>query len=135
MGFFIFDWIKRFLGLAPRWVDPYIEVDFRSRKQPKRPPEKPLLSMMDLSRRLAMSIMDIQMTPVRYEEFTIPKRNGDRRTIFAPCAKLKDMQGRILHRLLGGLRAHPAATGFERGRSMASWRACRDDSGYLVISR
>ncbi|MDP6634482.1 MAG: reverse transcriptase domain-containing protein [Phycisphaerae bacterium] len=118
MGFF--DWVKRLFGIQTEPVNPFAEVDFRSRSQPKNDPEKPPLDLMELSRRLARSVMDIRMTTVSYQEFTIPKRNGDRRTILAPGAKLKDMQERILHRLLGGLKSHPAATGFERGKSIVT---------------
>jgi retron-type reverse transcriptase len=119
MGFFIFDWIKRLLGVGEP-ADLFVEVDFRSRTKPKSDLDKPPLEVMELSRRLARSIMDIRMTTVSYEEFTIPKRNGDRRTIMTPCAKLKEMQERILHRLLYRLRVHPAATGFEPGRSIVT---------------
>jgi len=113
MGFV--EWVKRLFGRR----DPFAEVDFRHRRR-RRPPERPELGLMDLSRRLAKSVTELQATPVRYEEFTIPKRSGGRRTILAPCPQLKQLQRRILRRLLGRLRAHPAATGFERGRSIVT---------------
>jgi RNA-directed DNA polymerase len=53
-----------------------------------------------------------------YTRFTIPKRHGGVRQIEAPGDKLKDLQRRVLRRLLNPLRAHPAATGFVRGRSI-----------------
>ena len=53
-----------------------------------------------------------------YVRFTIPKRRGGVRQIEAPGAKLKDLQRRVLRRLLNPLPAHPAATGFVRGRSI-----------------
>jgi hypothetical protein len=54
-----------------------------------------------------------------YSRFTIPKRRGGGvRTIEAPGGKLKDLQRRILHRLLNPLRAHPSATGFVPHRSI-----------------
>ena len=53
-----------------------------------------------------------------YSRFTLPKRRGGERTIEAPSVKLKDLQRRVLHRLLNPLLAHPAATGFVRGRSI-----------------
>ena len=53
-----------------------------------------------------------------YSRFTLPKRRGGERTIEAPSDKLKALQRRVLHRLLNPLPAHPAATGFVRGRSI-----------------
>lgn len=54
-----------------------------------------------------------------YREFKIPKRSGGTRVLSAPEDNLKAIQKLILRRVLGRLRAHPAATGFERGRSIA----------------
>jgi RNA-directed DNA polymerase len=118
MGFF--DWIKRLFAAPGVEMKPPVAIDFRARQQAESTPDNPLSGMMELSAVLAKSTTDIQLTPVRYEEFTIPKRSGGQRTILAPCSKLKEMQGRILHRLLGGLRAHPAAMGFEAGRSIVT---------------
>jgi RNA-directed DNA polymerase len=53
-----------------------------------------------------------------YTRFTIPKRRAGTRTIDAPGEKLKDLQRRVLHRLLSPLPMHPAATGFVAGRSI-----------------
>ncbi|MBT3200065.1 MAG: RNA-directed DNA polymerase [Phycisphaerales bacterium] len=116
----LFDWIKRLLGIAPKPKNMFVEVDFRGRPQRQSTPEKPLGDLMELSRRLAKPVTDMQLTPVRYDKFTIPKRSGGQRQIMAPCPKLKEMQSRILHRLLGGLRAHRSAMGFERDRSIVT---------------
>ncbi|MCP4378089.1 MAG: RNA-directed DNA polymerase [bacterium] len=118
MGFF--DWIKRLFGGKSKAKDLFVEIDFRGRPQRESTPENPLYDLMDLSRRLASSVTDLQLTTVRYDEFTIPKRSGGQRTICSPCAKLKTVQERILHRLLGGLRSHAAAMGFERGKSIVT---------------
>lgn len=53
-----------------------------------------------------------------YHMFTIPKRRGGSRIIEAPEDELKDLQRRILRRLLNPLPVHPAATGFVRKRSI-----------------
>jgi retron-type reverse transcriptase len=60
-----------------------------------------------------------QLKP-EYRQFTIPKRSGGVRQISAPSDELKRVQQRILRRLLRGLRAHDAAHGFERGRSIVT---------------
>jgi hypothetical protein len=67
-----------------------------------------------------MSAKDLRAVRPSYREFTIPKRSGGRRRILAPDERLKTIQRRILRRLLGRLRCHPAATGFERGRSIVN---------------
>ena len=53
-----------------------------------------------------------------YSRFEIPKRRWGTRAIDAPSDALKDLQRRILRRLLNPLPVHPAATGFVRGRSI-----------------
>jgi RNA-directed DNA polymerase len=74
----------------------------------------------ELARRLAMDQRDLRRFEPRYREFTIPKRSGGRRRILAPDDDLKGLQRRILRRLLSRLKAHPAATGFERGKSIVT---------------
>ena len=69
----------------------------------------------------------------RYRDFTIPKRSGGTRRILAPDDELKSLQRRILRRLLGRLRAHPAATGFERGKSILT--NARAHQGRAVVLR
>src|SRR2546421_7235909 len=78
------------------------------------------LGVADLARRLGVSEAELRALPVQYTRFTIPKRSGAPRTILAPAAPLKAVQRRILRRLLARLRAHPCATGFERGHSIAT---------------
>jgi hypothetical protein len=56
----------------------------------------------------------------RYRHFTIPKRSGGTRRIQAPHDDLKELQRRILHRLLARLRVHPAVHGFEPGKSIVT---------------
>lgn len=53
-----------------------------------------------------------------YRITTIPKRNGDERTIEAPVMILKNIQKDLLRNLLNHLESHPAATAFEKGRSI-----------------
>jgi hypothetical protein len=53
-----------------------------------------------------------------YTRFNVPKRRGGVRRIEAPSAKLKNLQRRILLRLLNPLPQPPAVTGFVPGRSI-----------------
>jgi hypothetical protein len=74
----------------------------------------------ELARRLGMSVEHLQAIRPVYHQFSIPKRSGGSRTIQAPDPKLKAAQRAILHRLLSRLAVHPAACGFERGRSIVT---------------
>jgi hypothetical protein len=78
------------------------------------------LGVEELARRVGIELQDLRKVPVRYREFTIPKRNGGERRIYAPEEPLKAVQRRVLRGVLGRLRAHEAANGFEAGRSIVS---------------
>jgi RNA-directed DNA polymerase len=78
------------------------------------------LGVADLARRLGTSEMELRGTQVAYQEFHVPKRTGGQRRILAPAPPLKSLQRRILRRVLAKLRAHPSATGFERGHSIVT---------------
>jgi len=73
-----------------------------------------------LARRRGMSPPELASIQAAYRQFTIPKRSGGHRRILAPQKELKSVQRRILRRLLALLVSHPAATGFERGRSIVT---------------
>jgi RNA-directed DNA polymerase len=74
----------------------------------------------ELARRLKIDPEELRRTKPRYHELFIAKRNGGRRRILAPEASFKSLQRQVLHRLLARLKAHPAAMGFERGRSIVT---------------
>lgn len=76
--------------------------------------------MEELSRRLGMSATALEGVAISYARFQIPKRSGGVRTILSPSPELKAVQRTILRRLLGKLKAHPCATGFERGHSIVT---------------
>jgi len=81
---------------------------------------KPGHDMTELALRLDLRVEDLQKTRDEYRKFDIPKRGGGHRRILAPSTELKQMQRRILRRLLGRLTCHPAAMGFEKGRSVVT---------------
>lgn len=74
----------------------------------------------ELAKRLGVSADDLMSLRPAYHSFTVPKRSGGTRTIHAPQRDLKIMQRKILHRLLALLVVHPAAIGFERGKSIVT---------------
>ena len=84
------------------------------------PADRPGMDTAELARRLGMAEGELQAVPGGYNRFSIPKRSGGSRTIDAPIGPLKAVQRRILRRLLARLKAHPVATGFERGHSIVS---------------
>ncbi len=78
------------------------------------------LGLPELARRLGMTDAALAAVRVSYQEFQIPRRSGKPRTINAPSPELKKVQRTILRRLLSRLKAHPAATAYERGHSIAT---------------
>src|SRR5262245_53648356 len=75
--------------------------------------------LAELARRLDLTVEELQAIEPSYKEtFIQKKRGGAARRLLIPDPRLQVMQRRILRRLLNCLRAHPAATGFERGKSI-----------------
>lgn len=87
----------------------------------------------ELARRLDVPAAGLRAVRPAYREFRIPKRSGGTRQILAPEDSLKALQRRILRRLLARLRSHPAAHGFERGRSIVT--NARAHVGRAVVVR
>ena len=88
--------------------------------EPGGPLRSARMGLDELSRRLGIDLPTLTSVPVTYTSFIIPKRSGGTRVIQSPNPQLKSIQRQILRRLLARLRSHPAATGFERGRSIVS---------------
>jgi retron-type reverse transcriptase len=89
--------------------------------------------LAELVRRLDVDVETLRSFQPTYHEFDIPKRAGGTRRIASPSDELKELQRRILRRLLGRLRAHPAATGFERGHSIVT--NAKHHAGRAVVVR
>lgn len=88
-------------------------------------------TIAELAEWLIISKQELRTIPRDYRSFEIPKRSGGRRTIFAPNEKLKALQRRIHRRLLRKLPVHPAATGFQRGKSIVD--NARPHAGRAVV--
>ena len=94
----------------------------------------------DLANKLAISVADLRYltyhreaaTQIHYKRFTIPKRNGKERAIWAPMPKLKQAQHWVLHNVLGNLYVHGASHGFIRGRSIYSNALAHVDAKLVV---
>ena len=87
----------------------------------------------ELARRLGVSAADLRSAAPTYREVRIPKRRGGERRLHVPDAPTKALQRQVLRRVLGALRAHPAATGFERGKSIVD--NARPHVGRAVVIR
>lgn len=77
-------------------------------------------SISDLATRLELEAAKLHVFEPKYSSAFIPKRNGGTRRLLIPDAATKDLQRRILRRLLGRLKVHNAAHAYERGRSVAT---------------
>jgi RNA-directed DNA polymerase len=86
----------------------------------------------ELARRLGMTPAELKSVQPTYRAFTIPKRSGGARRVLAPSPQLKNLQRRVLRRVLGRLRTHPAAMGFERGRSIVTHAALHAEADTVV---
>ena len=69
---------------------------------------------------------------IHYHRFTIPKRRGGERAIWAPLPRLKAVQRWILRNVVEHLPVHGAAHGFLPGRSIVTHAAAHCGSKVLV---
>jgi RNA-directed DNA polymerase len=85
----------------------------------------PLDSAKQLAEALGLTIPELRRlayhrdaaTVLNYRRFTIPKRDGSERAIWAPMPRLKMAQRWILHNIVEKLLVHGAVHGFLPGRS------------------
>jgi RNA-directed DNA polymerase len=91
------------------------------------------LDLPELSRRLGVTVEELQSVRPQYHVYRIAKRSGGRREIAAPDDNLKALQRRILRRVLARLRVHPAVRGFQRGHSIVT--NAREHCGRAVVVR
>jgi retron-type reverse transcriptase len=73
-----------------------------------------------LARWLDVPLAELQAFTPSYREATIPKRSGGVRRLAVPSDATKSLQRRLAARVLARLRAHAAASAYERGRSIAT---------------
>ncbi len=93
-----------------------------------------------LAEALKLSIAELRVlayhrdaaTRLNYYRFTIPKRDGSRRAIWAPHKRLKAAQRWILREVVERLPVHGAAHGFLHGRSIASNAAAHTDASTVL---
>ena len=94
----------------------------------------------DLARELGITIGQLRWLAyhrdaakhIHYRRFTIPKRDGSERAIWAPLPRLKAAQRWILRNVVERLPVHGSAHGFLAGRSVVTNAAVHADSKLLV---
>ena len=74
--------------------------------------------MTHLSRLLDMPIEQLRGFQPVYRQVRLAKQRGGVRILAIPDSRTRRLQRRLLRRVLGGIRIHATATGFERGRSI-----------------
>lgn len=100
----------------------------------------PLDSPRQLAEALGLSIPQLRWlafhrdaaTKIHYRRFTIPKRDGTERAIWAPMPRMKQAQHWILRNITERLPVHGAAHGFLPGRSILSNASAHRDPGVVV---
>ena len=130
--------------------EPYSE--YRSaRNLPPEPsipaPAHPTVSARAVEHQSAMSLLaqwlDISMDTLNtahqkslsedgYEHWSIDKKNGSKRQIYSPCLEVKDIQDKLLSRLLYHIPVSVAAHGFVPGRSIVTNALAHANARYLL---
>lgn len=121
-------------AVKDRWDLPHAEERAAENELP------PLDSPGQLAEALGISIADLRWlayhreaaTSLHYYRFTIPKRDGSERPIWAPLPKLKAAQHWVLRNIVERLPVHGAAHGFLAGRSILTNAAVHADSRVVV---
>ena len=81
------------------------------------------LPVSELADRCGLTEHALRTHEPRYREAAIPKPSGGVRTLLIPDPATMDLQRTLLRRVLGKLRADPAACGFEKGLSVVDHAA------------
>ena len=100
----------------------------------------PLDGADQLAAALGMTIADLRWmtyhrdvaTMIHYHRFTIPKRDGSERAIWAPLPRLKEAQRWILRNIVEKLLVHGSVHGFLAGRSILTNAASHPGSDLVV---
>jgi RNA-directed DNA polymerase len=87
----------------------------------------------ELARRTGLTLAELRAARPTYRRVSVPKRSGGTRELLVPADATKALQRRLLRRVLARIPIHPAAHGFERGRSIVTNAASH--TGRAVVVR
>ncbi len=87
----------------------------------------------ELAMRTGLTVPELRAARPTYRRVPVPKRSGGTRELLVPDDATKALQRRLLRRILARVPVHPAAHGFERGRSIVSNAA--PHTGRAVVVR
>jgi RNA-directed DNA polymerase len=90
------------------------------------------MSLDALAARLGTTADELRRAEPAYRRVRIPKKRGGFRNLDIPDDATKALQRRLLRRVLVGLSAHPAATGFEHGKTIVD-NAAPHSGSHVVI--
>ncbi len=122
-------------GRGPdRWDLPGAETRAAENELP------PLDSARQLAEALGLTVAELRWltyhrdaaTAIHYRRFTIPKRDGSHRAIWAPMPKLKAAQRWVLRNVVEKLLVHGSVHGFLPGRSTLSNASAHPDPDLVV---
>lgn len=91
-----------------------------SRRGPRSPRSPVRFGLDELVTRSGLSAAELLAATPTYRSVSVPKRSGGQRVLRVPDPATKAIQRRLLHSVLDGIPVHPAANGFERGRSIVT---------------
>lgn len=117
-----------------QWDHPRAEEQASANELP------PLDSPKELAQTLGITIEELRWftyhrddaKKIHYRRFTIPKRSGGERNIWAPLPKLKELQRWILREIAEKLPIHGSCHGFVAGRSILSNAEVHNNSSIVV---
>ncbi len=132
-----------FLGETIYWSDEATEDrwDIPNAEERAAENELPTLDSPDaLAEKLGLTIPELRWmtyhreaaTLIHYHRFTIPKRDGSERAIWAPRPQLKEAQRWILRNIVEKLPVHGSAHGFLAGRSILTNAMAHVDSKTIL---
>jgi RNA-directed DNA polymerase len=131
------------LGEGVWWTDEPAEDKWDTPNSEERAAENelPVLdSPKQLAEALGLTILQLRgmcyhrdaATKLHYVRFTIPKRDGTERPIWAPLPRLKAAQRWVLHNIVERLPTHGSAHGFLAGRSTLTNATVHQNSAVVV---
>lgn len=131
------------LGEGVWWTDEPAEDKWDTPNSEERAAENELPALdspKQLAEALGLTILQLRgmcyhrdaATKLHYVRFTIPKRDGTERPIWAPLPRLKAAQRWVLHNIVERLPTHGSAHGFLAGRSTLTNATAHQNSAVVV---